>query len=440
MFRLPLSIALFVVAQSSTAINLVQDVALGNGHVCAILTDNSLKCWGNNSSGQLGYGDTRSRGNASADMGDNLLRVNLGNGRKVKAVALGNGHTCALLDNGKLKCWGSNAQNQLGYGDTADRGGTAATSGASLNTVDLGAGRTALQVSTGLYHTCVLLDNKSVKCWGYNGLGQLGLGRIDSTYGRTVNEIGDKLPAVNLGAGKVPVKITAGGYTTCVQFEDKTTKCFGINTDGRLGIGEATNSRGTAATEMGDRLPSIMVGQSRQIDQIFPGYFGTCAKLSDGMFTCWGSNLNGEMCSGNTLPRGALSDDMGDNLRPIQAANALQINDLSCSTGHCCALFSNNGAKCWGNGNNGRLGTINSSNQCDDPARSNDGLPFVNLGYLLKPTRIFSGSTGSCVLFSNGRLKCWGSNNSGQTGIGSSDAVVPSTTQMMGDDLPFINL
>lgn len=80
--------------------------ASGGSHTCAILTDDSVKCWGGNYNGQLGLGDTNSRGDESNEMGDNLPAVNLGTGRTAKAIATGGYHTCALLDNDSVKCWG----------------------------------------------------------------------------------------------------------------------------------------------------------------------------------------------------------------------------------------------------------------------------------------------------------------------------------------------
>ena len=103
-------------------------------------------------------------------MGDSLPTVALGTGRTAVAITAGNYHTCALLDDGSVKCWGYNDYGQLGLGDTADRGVGAGEMGDSLPAVALGTGRTAVAITSGSYHTCALLDDASVKCWGLERL------------------------------------------------------------------------------------------------------------------------------------------------------------------------------------------------------------------------------------------------------------------------------
>jgi hypothetical protein len=94
--------------------------AVGGGHTCARLDNGQIKCWGNNGAGQLGLGDTSTRGDGVNEMGDNLPAVDLGSGRT--ALAAGTSYTCARLDNGRIKCWGGNAAGQLGLGDVNARG------------------------------------------------------------------------------------------------------------------------------------------------------------------------------------------------------------------------------------------------------------------------------------------------------------------------------
>jgi alpha-tubulin suppressor-like RCC1 family protein len=131
-------------------------------------------------------------------MGDNLPAVDLGSGRTAISLAAGVFHTCALLDSLQVKCWGYNWNGQLGVGDHVTRGTDPAHMGDNLPVVDLGTGRTARQIAAGQNHTCALLDNNAVKCWGYNNSGQLGRG--DTRWrGDDQNEMGDYLPVVDLG-------------------------------------------------------------------------------------------------------------------------------------------------------------------------------------------------------------------------------------------------
>eukprot|EP00285_Hemiselmis_virescens_P015982 CAMPEP_0173379004 /NCGR_PEP_ID=MMETSP1356-20130122/2104_1 /TAXON_ID=77927 ORGANISM="Hemiselmis virescens, Strain PCC157" /NCGR_SAMPLE_ID=MMETSP1356 /ASSEMBLY_ACC=CAM_ASM_000847 /LENGTH=343 /DNA_ID=CAMNT_0014332271 /DNA_START=1 /DNA_END=1032 /DNA_ORIENTATION=+ len=204
------------------------------GHMCAVLDDYSVKCWGRNEDGQLGLNDTNSRGGLPGQMGHNLPTVDLGAGRSAKSVAVGVFHTCALLDNGSVKCWGRNIHAQLGLGDTNSRGDNVDEMGDNLPTVDLGTGRTAKFISAGADITCALLDNDALKCWGGSTTGE---------------EMGDNLPAVDLGTGRTARYISTGlsyyGHGTCAVLDNGSVKCW---------------MHGSETTAMGDNLTAVNFG------------------------------------------------------------------------------------------------------------------------------------------------------------------------------------
>lgn len=136
-------------------------VATGEVHTCALLDDRNVKCWGNNSFGQLGYGDTRDRGGVPADMGDNLPTVDLGTGRTAVAIAAAHYGTCAILDDGSAKCWGQ------GFGGTATRDDVGAAPGPlgdRLPPLDFG-GRRAVHLAMGESSACASLDDDTIWCW-----------------------------------------------------------------------------------------------------------------------------------------------------------------------------------------------------------------------------------------------------------------------------------
>ena len=112
----------------------VTAISTGSWHTCALLSSGAVKCWGYNSDGQLGLGDTNSRGDEPNEMGVNLLAVDLGlaAGVTVTAISTDSDHTCALLSSGAVKCWGSNSDGQLGLGDTNNRGDEPNEMGAAL--------------------------------------------------------------------------------------------------------------------------------------------------------------------------------------------------------------------------------------------------------------------------------------------------------------------
>ena len=109
-------------------------------------------------------------------MGDILTAVDLGTLRSAKAISAGYQHTCVILDNESVKCWGFNDKGQLGQGDSVSRGDGSNEMGDNLTVIDLGSGRTAASITAGAKHTCVMLDNASIKCWGYRYYGQMGRG------------------------------------------------------------------------------------------------------------------------------------------------------------------------------------------------------------------------------------------------------------------------
>ena len=214
----------------------LHSIFLGSRHTCAVLDDRSVKCWGWNDDGQLGYGDTIHRGDGAGEMGDALPAVALGTGRTAVSIAAG------YIT--RARCW-TTGQSSAGAGTTTaswgtatrfDRGDGAGEMGDALPAVALGTGRTAVSIAAGMYHTCAVLDDRSVKCWGWNDDGQLGYGdTIDRGDG--AGEMGDALPAVALGTGRTAVSIAAGCITRA--------RCWTTG-QSSAGAGTTTASWGTA--------------------------------------------------------------------------------------------------------------------------------------------------------------------------------------------------
>lgn len=148
-------------------------------HTCALTSEGKVKCWGAGASGQLGYGNTSSRGSTVGSMGDNLPYVNLGTGRYAKRIFASHHSTCAILDNDRLKCWGNGGSGQLGNDSTSNLAYSGTTVGDNLPYVLLGAAQKVLSVSGsftewGNGHKCAVLDGFNIKCWGKNTYGELG--------------------------------------------------------------------------------------------------------------------------------------------------------------------------------------------------------------------------------------------------------------------------
>jgi alpha-tubulin suppressor-like RCC1 family protein len=350
---------------------------------CAILDTGAVKCWGLNSVGQLGLGDTSNRGANLASMGDDLPVVDLGTGRTAVALAAGGHHACAILDNGKVKCWGYNPYGELGLGDTNSRGDVPGETGDNLPYVNLGTGRTAVALVGGEYHTCAILDNAQLKCWGENSYGELGIG---DTYPRGVSAagMGDNLPYVNLGTGRTAVSITAGQYYTCAILDNAQLKCWGNNYSGQCGIGSNAGGNamlGDVAGEMGDSLPAVNLGTGRTAVAVTAGIDHTCAVLDNGGVKCWGANSSGELGLGDTATRGWTSGQMGDSLPYVNLGTGRTAVAIAGRRASTCAQLDDASIKCWGAGFWGQLGNGDFQARGDNAGEMGDSLPVLDLGH-----------------------------------------------------------
>ena len=284
-------------------------IAAGYAHTCAILDNAYVKCWGANASGQLGLGHTNNRGDNSSEMGGNLTTVDLGSGRTAKAISTGDSHTCAILDNSLVKCWGDNTHGQLGQGNNNNLGDGSNEMGGNLNSVNLGSGRTAISITTGTGYTCALLDDDSVKCWGRGHAGQLG-------HGKTTSVDSPPNSSIKLGTGRSAKAIAAGDFHTCAILDNSSIKCWGLNDSGQLGLGDTSN-RGDGSNEMADYLPVIDLSSGKTARAISTGDSHTCALLDNASLKCWGKNDSGQLGLGDNSNRGDGSGEMGDNLPAI---------------------------------------------------------------------------------------------------------------------------
>ncbi|MFO0667496.1 MAG: hypothetical protein U0174_26330 [Polyangiaceae bacterium] len=348
----------------------------GATSMCAVLDDDTLKCWGYNLYGQLGLGDVANRGALPNEMGDALAAVDLGTGRHAKDVVIGPAHACAILDDDTLKCWGRNHLGQLGLGDTNNRGDNAGEMGDALPVVDLGTGRHAKDVVLGDDMTCVLLDDDTVKCFGGNAWGQLGQSKT-TPIGTGAGQMGDALAPIALGTGRT-AKSIAGGYgQVCALLDDGSVKCWGNNDQGRLGVGD-TAHRGDAPGEMGDALSAVPLGTGRTALAIGASGSGACARLDDGTLKCWGYNGNGVLGQGDTMHRGDDPNELGDALAPIDFGGGRKTLAIYIGWSSHCALLNDGALVCWGGNSYGQLGLGDGNNRGDGPNEMGSALSAVD--------------------------------------------------------------
>jgi alpha-tubulin suppressor-like RCC1 family protein len=303
--------------------------------------------------------------------------VSVGDITNAVAIAVGDEHTCALLSNGTVKCWGGNAKGQLGNGGT----------NTSTIPVPVSGITNAIAITAGAEHTCALLSDGTVKCWGRNDAGQLGDG--------TKKDSSTPVPVKDLTNA---IAITAGGFHTCALLSNGTVKCWGWNAKGQLGDGTiATKVSPVQVQEQGNAVLKNVVA-------IKAGWVHTCALLSNGTVKCWGDNGSGQISVSyiHTSQVSTVALDVPD------LKNAVAI---AAGENHTCALLSNGTVKCWGGNNKGQLGNGTTQTSAYGTQVIEEG------GSVLKnAVAIAAGAYHTCALLSGGIAKCWGSDEYGQLG------------------------
>ena len=376
-------------------------VSAGPYHTCALATDGTAACWGDNGSGQLGNGtNIHSSVPVAVDTSGVL------NGKTLAQVSAGGGHTCALATDGTAACWGASAYGQLGNGANTDSWVPVAvdTSGA-LN------GKTLAQVSAGGNQTCALATDGTAACWGYNWYGQLGNGtNTDSWVPVAVNVSG----VLN---GKTIAQIGAGDYHTCALASDGIAACWGHNLYGQLGNGTNTAAWVPVAVDMSGVL------NGKTLAEVSARGFHTCALASDGTAACWGDNGSGALGNGattnSTVP--VAVDRSG-------VLNGKTLAQVSAGPYHTCTLATDDTAVCWGSNWYGQLG--NGANTASSVPMAVDRSGVLN-GKIL--AQVSAGYYHTCALATDGTPACWGWNWSGQLGDGTStDSAVPVAVDRSG--------
>jgi len=371
----------------------------GLQHICMVDLDDTLHCWGSGVHGQPGHGATTDLGNEPGEVP--TAPVPFGTGKIVR-LALGTIHTCILLAGGTVRCWGSNTGGQLGNGSTDNLG----DGPGELPTEDLVFDPPVVDLAAGAQHTCVLLANGRVRCWGEALDGRLGYGNLDDLL---------VPPDVDVPLAEDVVQIVAGGAFTCSLHADHAVRCWGNDTYGQLANGNLKTHFGDSADEV---YPSEIPVSSADdpVQRLAGGYEFTCALLQSGNIRCWGSGNKGMLGTGGTA-------DVGNTPLPIAMTDVnLGGSALQVATGlnHACAHMATGAVKCWG------AKTVNGvpfSDGIDTPGDFPP--PDLQLGGEARRV-ITHHSDFSCATLVDGKLRCWGFNSTGSLGYG--------VTASIGDD------
>lgn len=374
----------------------VEDLALGLLHTCA-LSAGEVRCWGENTHGQLGTDAEASAALGAADAPALPL------GRRVTALAAGNHHTCALDEAGRVTCWGRNDLGQLGR----------PTRSSEHRFSPLELGEPATMIRAGTNHTCALLESGAVKCWGDHRMGQLGH--------PAASEDLEHAPAVQFP--HAVREIAAGGSHTCALLVNGEVRCWGLNTFGQLGL---SHRRTIGDDERPDTEPAVRLGAPAQ--HIRAHWMHTCAILTGGEVVCWGDNLFGQL--GYPFRTSVGDDETPESVGTAPVGPGLV--DLALGQSRTCALYEDGAVRCWGLNSSGQLGQGHTSPV--PPQASPWSLQPLELG--APAARLVSGSQHTCAVLRNEGLRCWGLNQSGQLGFPHRENVGDSESPAAAGEVP----
>jgi cysteine-rich repeat protein len=370
-------------------------LSLGAAHSCALFGDGQLKCWGDNAYGQAGNTTDRAIGDEVSDLGVNLPALMWG----VTSVGAGAYHTCAVQGQA-VRCWGDNRYGQLG----PDAEGTS-----SLVRVSVPVGPDPVSVCGTVHSSFVLLADGTVQGWGVN---------YDDETSRDVATAPFSGPAKSIGCGTAAV---------CAVLRSGAVECWG-------------NSPLTSAKPVPLELP-LEEYDSSGVVEVTHGASHACARYASGDVRCWGFGGNGQLCEASTANRPGTQDGEWWTVELHSTAASLSSgNGVSCVAGY---AKRNGVVKCWGyDARNGALGvpelTWEATNHvCDEADDSGGALPEIDLGAELVGRVVATSGNHTCAILTNGRVKCWGDNRSGQLGLGTTDPSIGDEVGEMGDRLRY---
>jgi alpha-tubulin suppressor-like RCC1 family protein len=394
----------------------LDNVSIGGSQAttCAILTDASIKCWGDNNYGQVGDGSVSTSRYVATN-------VSMPSGKQGRSLSHGSqaNHLCAIMTDGSLYCWGYNYYGQIGDGTTCTsssylNGCNGQTGRSSPVEVSLPTGRTVTAVSTGVYHTCAILDDGSVWCWGYNDKGQLGVGNMSSgTWAYSPSQ-------TLLPTGRTATAIASGENHNCAVLDDNSMVCWGEGEHYRLGNTNSQTDRSSPTYVTGsDGSVSAL-----QFSSVAAGKRHTCSITTDNDMYCWGYDAQEQLGNVNT-GQWASNSPLPVNLPAAREAMGIIAGDY-----HTCAILDDESMYCWGYDNDNRLnteyncGSGDYTNGCDAEDRDIPAPAIPPSGRSI--VAAFAGSQHTCVLIDNGGLYCFGTNQEGQLGNGSNFGNGPS--------------
>lgn len=336
-------------------------VGVGMFHSCILLADHTIKCWGHdfNSSGLLGSG---------TDILDSFVPVQVAGITDAAVLEVGTSHTCTVLANQRVKCWGSNYRGQIDP-NSPEYERTPVTVSSITNA--------SATITTGIDHTCALLTDGTIKCWGSNNYGQLGNGTTT-----------DSLVPVTVSGISTATALVTTEWRNCALLANQTVACWGADW--------WTPTNGNTILS----LTPVIVSGITNATALTISYSHACALLADQTVSCWGTNDRGQLGNGAKT----------NLIHPPAAVNGITNTvSLAIKSTQTCALLADHTIACWG------AGTDSQSNGNGIPVDSPTPLRVSNI---TNATAVVLGSNHACALLTDKTIQCWGTNYSGELGNG----------------------
>lgn len=323
-------------------------VSVGGVWGCVVTESRTVECWGENEYGQLGNGSTT----------PSQTPVRVSGLTGVREVSVGGDHACALLESGGVRCWGADGSGQLGNG-TVSKFSPVPVAVTGIND--------AVDLSAGDIDACVVLEDGTARCWGWNREGNLGDGTEE-----------DRSTPVTVAGLTAAISIRTGVNQSCALLADGSVRCWGRNGyEGTLGNGTETDS-----------LTPVPVSGIHEATGL-SSTFDSCVTVFDGSVWCWGWNTYGTLGNGSNAR----------TLTPVRVSGLSNARQVSVGLQHTCAVLTDTTVWCWGQNFGRQLGNGETTDASAAPVESNIS------GVLA----VAAGREFTCALLNGGSVECWGS-------------------------------
>ncbi|MFI5298562.1 MAG: hypothetical protein ACHREM_10730 [Polyangiales bacterium] len=352
---------------AGTTLLTVTEIAAGGNYACAVMSNGVVRCWGP----------------------DVYTVPGITNAKHIAAAAVANtgggGHACVVLATGEIQCWGSDAYGELGDGDT--------TGGISTSPFTVKGISNAVAVAAGTGFTCAIVGTGTVECWGRSDNGQMGHGTVAGPDACNGTKLNCQLAPTPVTGITNALLISAGDGWACALLADLTVSCWGTIIGYVGGIGDSPSPASAGISNV------TQIASTSTVDNL--------ALLADGTVMGWGESTLGEIGTGCTKPECA----------PIAVSGLSGVKAIGMGGVHGCAVLDDGTVQCWGD---------NQLAQCGQPFTGPDlcsGLACVKtpttVAGITNAIQVVGGSFFTCILMSDGHVKCLGVNADGELGTGS---------------------